>query len=105
MKTKEYTTNWGGKRHKLILDTGLPTGGDLSLLVEDKYGNEYMILSKYEAGNVRELLESIKESGYPFSSTGDWFDMIRTNVPKEWHANLSAELQVANFKRSWGKII
>lgn len=105
MKTKEYTNNVGSKRYKLILDTGLPSGGDLSLLVEDKLGNEYILLSKYEAGNIRALLEAIKDSGYPFSATGDWFDWIRTNVPKEWIANLPVELQVANFKRLWGRIV
>jgi hypothetical protein len=56
------------------------------MLVKDEYGNEYICLNKYEAGNVKSLLRALKAVKANVD-TGDWFADVALKIPLEWTSN------------------
>ncbi len=63
---------------------------DCAQLIEDKAGHKGIVLSEYEAGNIRMLLETMRELQFPVNS-GDWFDFVRLRIPVTWHSNVNLD--------------
>ena len=71
--------------------------GDCCQVVKDSKGYDVLVLSQYEAGNVRNLLEALFKAGVPVSD-GDWFDYLRHNIPEHWQSNSTTGEVVKRIK-------
>ncbi|HEX9503594.1 MAG TPA: hypothetical protein VF974_04720 [Patescibacteria group bacterium] len=61
-------------------------------LIKDKFGNDGIWLSKYEAGNIRVLLQALYELHIAGIDSGDWFnDLRKWYIPEDWYGNSSVE--------------
>jgi len=60
--------------------------GDFCRLIEDEFENQGIILSKYEAGNIKALLKVLEFLKMPVN-TGDWFNFFQYSIP-DWSSNV-----------------
>ncbi len=69
------------------------------IVLVDQNNGEFVALTKYEAGNVRVLLEALQEARVSGVNTGDWFTDLQERIPKDWPGNLTKDNMVIAIKR------